>query len=175
MTGMRTSMDGMYERTDIWREGKWLDMWSVVHVLSGISLGYVIYLLKFDSVAALVIATLLLIAYELWEAMVKIEETRTNRVMDVVVGLASFVPAYFWLIPALTLEQAYATFALVLTVNIIMSTLGWMASRKAAVFEETMRLEYRKERERVQRGIKRLKERRAKRRARTLSSDAAGR
>ncbi|TSC62986.1 MAG: hypothetical protein Athens041674_357 [Parcubacteria group bacterium Athens0416_74] len=172
---MRISEGGTYERTDIWREGKWLDLWGVVHVLSGISLSYVIYFLKFDSVAALVIAALLLIAYELWEAMVKIEEARTNRVMDVVVGLVSFVPTYLWLIPVLTPEQAYATFALVLTVNIIVSILGWMASRKAAVFEENMRIEYRKERERVQRGIKRLKERRIKKRARSLTPDGVGR
>jgi hypothetical protein len=170
MTDMRTSADGLFERTDIWREGKWLDLWSVVHVLSGISLAFVIYLLRFDALAALVIATLLLVAYELWEAMVKIEEARTNRVMDVVVGLVSFVPAFFWLAPALTHEQVYAVFALVFVVNIVMSTFGWMASRKAAGFEETMRLEYRKERERVQRGIKRIKERRIKKRSGKLLS-----
>ncbi len=172
MTGMQT---GGFVRTDIWREGKWLDLWSVVHLLSGTCLALVIYLLRFEASAALIIATLLLVAYELWEAMVKIEEARTNRVMDVVVGLVSFVPTYFVLAPILSAEQIYAVFALVLTVNIVMSTFGWMASRKAAVFEENMRLEYRKERERVQRGIKRLKERRAKRRARSLTPDGVGR
>ena len=28
--------DGVFVRSDIWREGQWLDLWSVVHLLSGI-------------------------------------------------------------------------------------------------------------------------------------------
>lgn len=157
--------DGRFIRTDIWREGDWVDLWSVVHFLSGISLALAMYRFGFETLPAFIIATLLLIAYELWEAMVKIEETRANRVMDVVVGLASFAPVYSVFAPMLDRPQLYASFAAVFTVNVVMSYFGWSASRKAEVFEERMREEYRRERERVQIRLKLLRERRSKKRA----------
>lgn len=51
----------MVERTDIWREGKYLDLWSVPHVLSGISVALGLYILGFDFWAAFVIGFLLLV------------------------------------------------------------------------------------------------------------------
>lgn len=162
--------EGKLVRTDIWREGDWVDLWSVVHFLSGISLALVMYRFGFEGVSAFIIAALLLIAYEMWEAMVKIEETRMNRIMDVVVGLASFVPILYVIAPRLSNAQLYIAFALVFAVNVGMSYFGWSASRKAAVFEERMREEYRRERERVQQRLQRLRERRAKKRAERAQS-----
>jgi hypothetical protein len=72
-------------RTDLWREGKWLDLWSVVHFLSGLSLGFGLSFFSFGALPSFLLTVILLIAYELWEAMVRIKEAPTNRVMDVVV------------------------------------------------------------------------------------------
>lgn len=158
---MHIGKDGKVVRTDIWREGDWVDLWSVVHFLSGSSVGFSLYLFGFDALSATVIATILLIAYEMWEAMVQIEETRANRVMDVLVGLTSFFPTYFFLIPQLNRVETYAVFALIFTINIALSVVGWMASRKAAVFEEKMKLEYKQNRAKMLERLKRMREKRA--------------
>src|SRR3990167_7248440 len=92
---MRLTRDGRFERSDIWREGKWLDMWSVVHLLSGMSFGLALWVLGLGTTASIVIAFLVFVLYETWEAMVRIVETPQNRFMDVVVGMMSFAPVFF--------------------------------------------------------------------------------
>ena len=146
-----------FRRTDIWQEGKWLDLWSVVHFLSGISLGLSMQVFPFGALSSIVIGFLLLVGYEMWEAMVKIHETPQNRFMDVVVGMASFVPTFFFL-RGLSTPYFVLIFALVLTVNIVFSVFGWRASQKAAELEEKLRVEFMEQRRRMQ-------ERRERRRA----------
>lgn len=132
---MHFKHDSHFERRDIWREGKWLDLWSVVHFFSGISIGFCARLVPLEPFAIVVIVTLLLVGYEMWEALVHIQETFTNRVMDVVVGLVSFLPTYFWVNSRLSEDHYILVFGLVLTLNVILSVFGWTASRKAAVLE----------------------------------------
>ncbi len=85
---MPITRTGKYERTDIWKEGKWLDLWSVVHFLSGMTIGFVFHLVNLGAVASVIIVFLRHTAYEMWEKIVGIDEAPTNRVMDVVVGMA---------------------------------------------------------------------------------------
>ncbi len=127
-----------YIRTDIWREGKWLDLWSVVHFLSGISVAFGIALFGFELLAASVIAFLLLVAYEMWEAMVQIHETPQNRIMDVVVGMTSFFMVHAIGVPALGTAMFYSAFAVILMVNVGLAAVGWRASQKAAELEKRM-------------------------------------
>lgn len=145
---MRLTRDGKFQRTDIWREGKWLDLWSVVHLLSGISVAFSISWFGFGYLPSAVIAFLLFVAYELWEAMVKIEETPQNRFMDVVVGMASFIPAFFWL-QELPGQYFLPVFGSVLAVNIVLATVGWFASQKAEEFEKRFRAEFLAQRTRL--------------------------
>lgn len=146
---MHLTRDGRFERTDIWREGKWLDLWSVVHFLSGATMGFVFFLLPFNALAALVIAFLLLTAYEMWEKIVEIEEAPTNRVMDVVVGMLSFVPTYFLLAPELHDGPFILVVGLVFTATVVLSVFGWIASQKAAVLESRVRERYARRRARL--------------------------
>jgi hypothetical protein len=156
---MHGERDGKFERTDIWREGTWLDLWSVVHFLSGISIGLGFYFLHFGALASVVIALLALIAYEMWEVIVQIQETPTNRFMDVVVGMISFLPTFFLLAPRLSPTSLILAFMLVLSANIIMSIFGWYASHKAAALEQRMRERYVTERMRLVKQRKKLQER----------------
>lgn len=146
---MHKDPDGIFVRTDIWREGEWLDLWSVVHFLSGMSVAFALYLLHFDTRATVVIAFISFTAYEMWEALVHIEETFPNRCMDVVVGMISFLPTYFFLIPHLTHIGFPPVFGGVLMMNIAISALGWRASKKAATLEQTVRAKYALEREKL--------------------------
>ena len=146
---MHITPDGKIQRTDIWREGNWLDLWSIVHLLSGTLVGIGFYFLGFGALASTALALVSLTAYEMWEMLVRIEETPTNRLMDVVVGMAGFVPAFFLFAPALSPLRLIVVFGTVFAIDITMSTFGWRASQKAAAFKERMRARYGAERLRL--------------------------
>lgn len=157
---------GKFVRTDIWREGDYLDLWSVPHLLSGMAVALILFLFGFATNAAFIIAFLLLVAYEMFEVIVKIEETRWNRTLDVVVGMMSFTPT-FVLASHFTNLQVLATCVVVLVLDGVLSFFGWRASQKAAVLESTLRAEFEKEKGRFAarraRFTERIRERRAER------------
>ena len=144
---MRLNHKGELVRTDAWREGKYLDLWSVPHFLSGMVMAFCIFFLGFEVRAALVIAFLLLVGYEMFEVIAKIEETRWNRTLDVVVGMASFVPT-FLIVPMVPRIDAITAGVIIFAADCILSFLGWRESQKAAALEEKLRAELRRERER---------------------------
>lgn len=158
----------------MWREGKWLDLWSVVHLLSGASIGSGFYLLHFGALASVVLALLSLISYEMWEMIVHIVEMPTNRFMDVVVGMVSFLPAFFLLAPRLGEASLVLAFVLVLTANIVMSVFGWRASQKAAALEERMRAKYAIQRARLLKQGVQLRKRFRRRKVRAEKHVAEG-
>ena len=143
----------------MWREGEWLDLWSVVHFFSGVSLGLGMAFVPFGPGASTLLALLLFVLCEMWEALVRIQETPANRCMDVVVGFFGFAVAYFFLTPQLGSRLHVLVFALVLAINFLLSVSGWRASQKAAALEERVRARY-------VRGRKRIAEKQARLRAR---------
>ncbi|MEK7509263.1 MAG: hypothetical protein AAB605_00950 [Patescibacteria group bacterium] len=143
---MYLTRDGRFVRTDIWREGEYLDLWSVPHFLSGVSTALGLYLLGFAALPSFIIAFLLFVAYEMFETIAQIEETRWNRTLDVVVGMVSFAPA-FLLAPLFPQPQVIAVFVVVTAVDTVLSFFGWRASQKAAVLEARLRVEFGKEKE----------------------------
>src|SRR3989344_6531260 len=91
---MHLSRKGKFIRTDIWREGDYLDLWSVPHFLSGLLVGFLLYFTHIEFLPACLISVLLLIMYEMFEVLIEIEETWMNRILDVVVGMMSFSLAF---------------------------------------------------------------------------------
>ncbi len=145
---MYFTRDGRFVRTDIWREGKYLDLWSVPHFLSGMSVGFALYLFRFEPAAACIIAFLLFVAYEMFEVIAEIEETRWNRTLDVVVGMISFIPT-FLLAPRFEMGVLVYACVVVVAVDGVLSYFGWKASKKAAVLEARFRAEFIKEQQKM--------------------------
>lgn len=137
---MRLSPDGKVVRTDIWREGKYLDLWSIPHFLSGFSLGLAMHFTGFAVAPSFIIGFLLLVGYEMFEAIAKIEETPQNRTLDVAVGMASFAPALLFA-PRFPARDILLILASALAADGVLSWFGWKASQKAAAFEEKVRSE----------------------------------
>lgn len=168
---------GKFVRTDIWREGEYLDLWSVPHFLSGMAVALILFLFGFATNAAFIIAFLLLVAYEMFEAIVKIEETHWNRILDVVVGMVSFTPT-FLLAPQFPRMQVIMACTVVLALDGILSFFGWRASQKASVLESAVRAEFEKEKERFvlrrARFTERIRERRAERLLKRLEKGERG-
>lgn len=156
---MYLDQGGKFVRTDVWQEGKWLDLWSVIHFLSGITMGFLPKYLGLDIFPAYIIAFLLLVLYEMFEAIAKIEETRSNRVMDVVVGMISFMIAYY--IHPFISEPAGAYLLMwFFALTSVISFMGWRASQKAAVFEKKLRAEIALGREKLKTRFRERRERR---------------
>jgi hypothetical protein len=81
---------------DIWKHGKYVDLWSVVHLLSGLMLCLGLFSLGYGFWSALVISLLLLIAWEGFEWLVGIIEPSPNVGVDLVIGFAGFLIGAFW-------------------------------------------------------------------------------
>jgi hypothetical protein len=141
----------MDERTDIWREGKWLDLWSVVHFLSGISIGFGMYLLHLGTLASILLTLVSLVAYEMWEMIVQIQEAPTNRFTDVMFGMLGFLPTLLLLAPQLPTDLLILVSGFVLTTNVVMSIAGWHASQKAAALKQKLRAKLARQRKRFNR------------------------
>jgi hypothetical protein len=133
-------------RTDAWREGKWVDLWSVVHFFSGLSIGFAVYLFHFGTLASTLLVLVSLTAYEMWEVIVEIEEAPTNRFTDVVFGMLGFLLIFIFVAPLLATNMFILLFGLVLTTNVVMSIAGWHASQKAEALKKRLRARLLRER-----------------------------
>jgi len=162
VTGMHLH-NGKFIRTDMWREGKYLDLWSVPHFLSGIVVGWSLYAIGFGFKESAVISFLLLVLWECFELFAEIEEGWINRGLDVVVGMVSFAPT-FALAMSFTNTQFFMAFGAVVAADGALSAFGWVASHKAAVLEKKLLAEFHEQQDRLRekRGLlrKRLHERR---------------
>ena len=139
---MNMVRDNKFVRTDIWSEGKWLDLWSVVHLLSGVSIGFGFYFLNLGNIFTALSVLVLLVLYEGWEMYVRIEEAPTNRFMDVVVGMVGFVPAFYFVAPLFSFSMLVLVFLFTLAFNIALSVLGWRASLKAEALKKRLQDRY---------------------------------
>jgi len=84
---------------DYWKEGKYVDLWSIPHILSGIVLGAILFSLGVSFVPSLVISLVLFVGWEAVEVFVGIKEHITNMTMDVVCDLLGFfITSYFYFI-----------------------------------------------------------------------------
>ena len=81
-----------------------------------------------------------------------------NSMMDVVVGMVSFVPTYFWGASVMS-GTVLLAFAAITSIDLIMSTFGWIATRKAYVLEQRLLMEYRDQREQMRMRRKQMHQR----------------
>ena len=112
-----------------WSEGRYFDLWSLVHSLSGITLGFIIAFLQIQTVLAYTLAFVIIVLWEVFEKSVGIHETKENRVLDIVVGMIFFVVAY----KVSDMIQANAQESLTIFSVLVLAFLtliGWLDYRK---------------------------------------------
>ena len=143
---MSTRQSHIFTRTDAWREGAWLDLWSVVHLLSGTSIGLGAYALHLTPTLTTLLVLFLLVSYELWEAFVHITEAVTNRCMDVVVGMVGYSLTFYLLGPLLSLVELWCGLSILVLTTTTLSVFGWHASQKAAALKQRVLARYAAER-----------------------------
>lgn len=84
------------DKKRLWRERKFLDMWSLVHLLGGFAIGGILLLLNIDTYIASAIAVALFAGWEIFEIVTKIHEHAFNRLSDMIVDYAGFFLAQLY-------------------------------------------------------------------------------
>lgn len=110
---------------NIWKHGKYVDMWSVVHFLSGYNLYLLFNILGFDLLYSAIFSVILLLLWEVFEWSVKIIEASPNVVMDILIGFLGFI--FGWLIhDILNFEHSIPYFVVILSMTIVLSMSGFL-------------------------------------------------
>ena len=113
---------------DIWQDGRYLDVWSVVHTISGFLVGGFLIILGVSFWSGLGIATILFIIWEVYEVLIGNIETLSNRIVDVIIAVIGYLIAWAFYGQVKT-EKHKKTALLVLkilvVVSIILNIWGW--------------------------------------------------
>lgn len=117
--------------TTTWEEGRFFDLWMVVHFLSGVSGGLSNVFFGLSSLGVYALGASLLIVWELVEFARGIRETWENRALDLVVGVAGIAVAQ---IAAARLDPTweYAAFGASSAAFMLGTVRGWLAYRARA-------------------------------------------
>jgi hypothetical protein len=86
------------KRNDLWREGKFVDLWSLVHFVGGFALGAILVFLEVEPYIASAIGVALFVGWEFVEFLVKIHEHGSNRLSDLVFDYAGFFLAQLYVL-----------------------------------------------------------------------------
>src|SRR3989344_3839854 len=111
-------------------EGRLFDMWSVVHVLTGVIVGFSSNLLGFGYIFSYVGTFLGMTIFEIVEESLDIQETIENKVLDVFYGMLGFALVYEVFLPHMQVGDKALWAAVSTVLGVIGALLGWRASRK---------------------------------------------
>jgi uncharacterized membrane protein YuzA (DUF378 family) len=115
--------------SDGWAEGRYFDAWMAVHALSGFAGGLSNVFFGLTPTRAYLLALALMILWELGEVWAGIRESLSNRVLDIVVGLAG-VWCALRLLGVLTPSLGRVAFALAFVASVIGTMMGARAYRR---------------------------------------------
>ncbi len=122
---------------DFWREGKYIDLWSVPHILSGTHFGFVPLIFSIELFPLALVTLVLLVLWEWFERrFLGVLEAFSNGCVDVVLGIAGFAAAYATVFVVEPLV-AWAIVGVTAVTNLALNIWGWRASvvRSLAVRE----------------------------------------
>ncbi|HYO45995.1 MAG TPA: hypothetical protein VEY33_04820 [Gemmatimonadota bacterium] len=111
---------------DPWREGKYVDLWSVVHLLAGILLSSLLFRAGLSLFGAVAITLAALAGYEVVEKLAAVEEHATNRIVDILFGLGGLGVVH----EIAEGDLAWSIFSAATTAFALLNYLGWQAWRK---------------------------------------------
>ena len=106
-----------------WNEGRYFDLWMLVHLLAGIAGGFVNVFTKLTNPQAMLVGLLLMVVWEIGEFWIGVFETPLNRVIDVVVGLTG-VAAALWMAPHVAPMVQRVLFVVITAMALVGMTLG---------------------------------------------------
>ncbi|HLC53628.1 MAG TPA: hypothetical protein VJK03_03715 [Candidatus Nanoarchaeia archaeon] len=108
----------------IWENGDYFDLWHVNHFLAGILLAGATIYFKLNFILGLIISMILMLSWEIFEVVKEIRETKFNRIMDILLGVAGFFLLY-----GISKNAIVYVFAASLIVWTILELWGYIAYR----------------------------------------------
>ena len=117
----------MIKNTDLWAEGKYIDLWTIPHIMAGIILAGLINLFGVHFWLNIIISTLIMIGWEFFELYaLDVHEQFTNKIMDVVTGIFGFLVMY-WFIVKYTIGPIFPYLAVLIVIYLLLNTWGLYA------------------------------------------------
>lgn len=101
------SLNDEMEDLSPWVNGKYIDLWSIGHLLGGLGIGILLYKLGIDFYTSFVGAGAGIILWEVFEKLYKDPEGWENRVVDAFIGIAGVVFGYLVMEYLDSIEQTY--------------------------------------------------------------------
>jgi uncharacterized membrane protein HdeD (DUF308 family) len=109
----------------IWNEGKYLDFWSINHILGGLVFARFLIFINFSFWIGFFIALLYMLLWEVYEIAKKVKETNANRILDVLTGVFGFLLGFYLITENILNDKIFIT--TILTPFIILQFWGYMA------------------------------------------------
>lgn len=129
----------LVEINKYWKEGRYLDLWSINHVLSGVVLGAILFGLGAPFNWSLLVALALFVGWEVAEISLGIKEHMPNMITDVICDLFGFLLIAYWFFVKGSTLSFTATLAWIL-LFIIFNIWGFIAyeARKIDSIQERL-------------------------------------
>lgn len=111
-----------------WSEGRYIDLWSIVHIISGSILALLLSFTDLSLLWSITFAVALMIVWEIFESIIKVGESIENLFIDILVGLFGF--SYM---TAIMPEDGGVRLSLLITFaafGLILDYFGWKAFKK---------------------------------------------
>jgi hypothetical protein len=116
-----------------WQEGRYWDLWMIVHTFSGTVCACVVALLGMPPAFGYPFILLVLTGWEIGEMVFGIDEELPNWILDIVFGMIGFWFVYEHVLPGDTFGGIIAVGTILLLSNSLFATLGWRSYRKRKV------------------------------------------
>ncbi len=115
-------------KINIWAEGEFIDLWTVIHFLTGILLGFTPFIFNFPIplISIFVVVLVLLVLWEVFELIRKIRETLGNRFVDILIAVVGFTLTIF-VYRILEPEFAHIIGIIILVIYLTLGLSGWLA------------------------------------------------
>ncbi len=91
-----------------------LDMWSIVHFLTGTLFGFLFLFLKFKFINALILSLLIMLFWEIYEFLEKKGESRINSISDILIGIIAFAITFYLFFDVSSVIKIYTFLFLVI-------------------------------------------------------------
>ena len=80
-------------------ERKYIDLWSVVHLLNGVCFGFAIFFYRLPFVPSFIIFLFFIILWEVIEFLMHVREPIPNQIFDVLTGALGFLTTVLLILP----------------------------------------------------------------------------
>ena len=114
-----------------WWDGKFLDLWSIPHLLFGIVTILLFNQIGLDLVGGLFLTLLIAFLWEIFEYSKRWHEFLTNSLSDIVVAIIGYTITWLIIIYShATEQQPLVAFVVVTIIWLGLNFTGWLISRK---------------------------------------------